>query len=92
VTSITADTADNVGSVVLLFRAVIFAMTDLTAVLAGLVLVVTKGTVQSGKLAKLVPLELVLAFRDRSSRLYDIVDELLRLVNLLLCIGHDETV
>jgi hypothetical protein len=42
-------------------------MTNLTTVLAGLVLVVTKGTVEGGKLTKLVALEFVLAFRDRSS-------------------------
>lgn len=64
---VTADTADNVGSVVLLLGAIIFTMTDLAAVLAGLVLIITQGTVEGSKLTELVTLELVLAFRDRSS-------------------------
>ena len=62
---VTADTADDVGSVVLLLRAIIFTMTDLTAVLAGLVFVITQSTVEGSKLTQLVALELVLAFRDR---------------------------
>lgn len=37
-------------------------MADLAAVLAGLVLVVTEGTVEGSKLAKLVALELILSF------------------------------
>ncbi|KAK1715567.1 uncharacterized protein BDZ83DRAFT_54194 [Colletotrichum acutatum] len=37
-------------------------MTDLATVLASLVLVVTEGTVEGSKLAKLVALELVLSF------------------------------
>ena len=42
-------------------------MTDLAAVLTGLIFVVTESTVERGKLAQLVSLELVLAFGDRSS-------------------------
>lgn len=42
-------------------------MANLTAVLACLVLVITKGTVECCKLSKLVALELVLSFWDRSS-------------------------
>jgi hypothetical protein len=67
VTSLSTDAADDARSEVLLLRAVVFAMADLAAVLAGLVLVVTKGTVESGKLTKLVTLELVLALGNRSS-------------------------
>lgn len=66
-TSVTTDTADNIGCVVLLFGTVVLSMTDLAAVLASLVLVVTQGSVESGKLAKLVSLELVLALGDRCS-------------------------
>lgn len=58
---IAADSADDAGRVVGLVRAVVLAVANATAVLAGLVLVVTEGTVQSGELAKLVPLERVLA-------------------------------
>ena len=36
-------------------------------VLACLILVVAKSTVEGGKHAELIPLQLVLAFRDRSS-------------------------
>jgi hypothetical protein len=67
VASVTADTADDVGSVVLLLRAIILAMTDLATVLASLVLIVTEGAVQSGKLTKLVTLELVLSFWNGGS-------------------------
>jgi hypothetical protein len=62
VTSVTADTADDVGGVVLLLWAVILAMSNLTAVLASLVFVITQSSVQGGKLTKLVTLELVLTF------------------------------
>lgn len=64
---VTTDTADDVGREVLLLRTVVLAMTDLAAVLACLVLVVTQGTVQGSKLTQLVTLELVLAFRNRCS-------------------------
>lgn len=64
--SLTTDTTDNTGSEILLLWAVVLAVTDFTAVLAGLVLVVTEGTVEGSKLTKLVALEFVLAFRNRS--------------------------
>jgi hypothetical protein len=64
---VTADTADDVGSIVLLLGAVVLAVSDLAAVLACLVLIITEGAVQRGKLAKLVPLELVLALGNRCS-------------------------
>lgn len=65
--SVTTDTADDVGSVVLALGAVVFAVTNLTTVLASLVLVVTKSTVEGSELTKLVALQLVLAFGDGSS-------------------------
>jgi hypothetical protein len=68
-TSLTTDATDDAGREVLLLGAVVLAMANLSAVLAGLVLVVAKGTVEGGKLTKLVALEFVLAFRDRSSLL-----------------------
>jgi hypothetical protein len=67
VTSLTTDTTDDASRVVLFLWAVVFAMTDFTAVLAGLVLVVSEGTVESGELTKLVTLEFVLTFGNRSS-------------------------
>ena len=65
VAGLTTDAANDTGCEILLLWAVVLAMTDFTAVLAGLVLVVTKGTVESGEFSELVALELVLAFRDR---------------------------
>jgi hypothetical protein len=62
VTSLTTDTADDARREVLLLRAVVLAMADFSAVLAGLVLVVTKGTVERGELTELVALEFVLTF------------------------------
>ncbi len=68
--SLTTDTTDDARGEVLLLRTIIFAVTNLSAVLAGLVLVVTQGTVEGCELTKLVALEFVLAFGDGSS-LYD---------------------
>jgi len=65
---------------------------DLAAVLAGLVLVVTEGTVERGELAQLVALELILTFGNRSSRLNDLMNELLGFGDLFLGIGHDQAV
>ena len=67
VTSLPADTTDDTSSVVLLLGTIVLAMTDLSTVLTGLVLVVTEGTVESGELTKLVTLELVLSFGNGSS-------------------------
>jgi hypothetical protein len=80
-------------------------MTNLTTVLASLILIVSKSTIECCKLTKLVTLELVLAFWDRRSlrmlelwlevlqgktySLNNIVDQLFRLVDLLLSICHD---
>lgn len=66
-TSLTTDTADDAGREVLLLWAVVFAVTDFTTVLAGLVLVVSKRTVEGGKLTKLVALEFVLSLRNGGS-------------------------
>jgi hypothetical protein len=67
VTGLSTDATDDAGREILLLRAIVFTMTNLTAVLAGLVLVVTESTVESGELTKLVPLKFVLAFGDRGS-------------------------
>jgi hypothetical protein len=107
--SVTADTADDAGRVVLLLRAVVLAVSDLAAVLARLVLIVAERSVQGSKFTQLITLQLVLALGNRRSlgissvspyeckerntnRLNDIVDQLLRLVDLVLCVGHDQTV
>jgi hypothetical protein len=65
--SLTTDTTDDIVRVVHLLWAIVLAMTNLAAVLASLVLVVSKSTVESGELTELVALEFVLAFGDRSS-------------------------
>jgi len=91
-TCVTADTTDDGGSVVALLRAIVFPVTDLTAVLTSLVLVITQSTIECSKLSKLITLQLVLALRDGSSSFNDGIDQLLRLVNLLFSIRHDQTV
>jgi hypothetical protein len=88
---VTADTTDDVRSEVALLGAVIFAMPDLTAILASLVLIVTKSTVERRQLTKLVSLEFVLAFWNRGSRLNNVVHKFLGFVNLLFSICHDQT-
>lgn len=70
VTSITTNATNDVGSEVLFLWTIVFAMADLTAVLASLVLVITKSTVQRSELSKLVALEFVLSFGDRGSLEY----------------------
>lgn len=67
VAGVTTDAADDAGSVVLALGAIVLAMTNLATVLAGLVLVVSQGTVEGGKFSQLVTLELVLSLRNRGS-------------------------
>ena len=82
-TSIATDATNDVGGKVSLFGTVVLSVADLTTysmlarvqmgennaltVLASLVLIITKSTVESSQLTKLVPLELVLTFGDRGS-------------------------
>jgi hypothetical protein len=66
VTSIATNATNDVCGEVALFGAVVLAVTNLTTVLTCLVLVITKGTVESCELTELVALELVLAFGDGS--------------------------
>jgi hypothetical protein len=82
---------DQISGDVLLLGAVVFAMADLTTVLAGLILVITKSTVQSSKLSELIALEFILAFGNGSSRLNDVVNQLLGFVDLVFGVGHDQT-
>ena len=63
----TADTADDVRCEVTLLRTVILAMTNTTAILADLVLVIAQSTVQSREFAKLVTFMVILSFGSRSS-------------------------
>lgn len=65
--SVTADTADDVGCEVLRLWTIVLSVPDLTAVLTGLVFVVTKGTVECSELSQLVSLEFVLSFGDGGS-------------------------
>lgn len=66
VAGITTNATDDACRKVLSLRAVVFTMANLTTVLTSLVLIVSKGSVERRELSKLVTLELVLAFRDRS--------------------------
>jgi hypothetical protein len=64
VAGVATDTADDVGGEVASVGAVVFAVSNFATVLAGLVLVVAEGAVQGGQFAKLITLELILAFGD----------------------------
>jgi hypothetical protein len=68
--SLATDAADDASGEVLLLWAVVLPMSDLTTVLARLVLVVTEGTVEGGELTELVALQLVLAFWNGGSLEY----------------------
>ena len=63
VASGTADATDDVGRAVTLLWTVVLAVANNTTVLANLVLIVTKGTVQRSELAQLVTFVVILAFR-----------------------------
>ena len=67
VASAAADTTNDVRCKVTLLGTVVFAMTNATAVLANLVLVVAESTVKCRKFPQLVPLVIVLTFRGRGS-------------------------
>ena len=56
------DTTDDVSSKVALLRALILPVADVAAILTDLIFVVSKGSVESSKLAELVALVVVLAF------------------------------
>jgi hypothetical protein len=62
VPGIPTDTTNNIRCKVALLGAVVLAMSNLTAVLTGLVLIITKGTIQGSELSKLVSLEFILTF------------------------------
>ena len=57
-----ADTTDDVSSKVALLRALILSVTDVATILTDLVLVISKGSVESSKLAELIAFMIVLAF------------------------------
>lgn len=65
-TGASTNATDDVGGEVFLFGAVVLPMSDAAAVLANLIFVVAKGSVERGKLAKLVSLVVVLALGCRS--------------------------
>jgi hypothetical protein len=67
VARISTDAANDIGSEVLLLGAVVFPVTNLTTVLAGLILVIPESTVQRRKFTELVSLEFVLALGNRGS-------------------------
>lgn len=66
-TCIATDSTDDVGCEIACLRTVVLAVPDLTAILAGLILVIAKCAVESSELTKLVALELVLAFGNGGS-------------------------
>ena len=57
-----ADTTDDVSSKVALLRAFILPVTDVAAILTNLVLVVSKGSVEGSKFAKLIAFMIILTF------------------------------
>ena len=65
VSGTTANTADDVCCEVPLLWTVVLAVPDTSAVLTDLVLVISEGTIERGKLAELVTLVIVLSFRCR---------------------------
>lgn len=66
-TGVATNTTDDVGSEVTLLRAIVLSVSNLSTVLACLVLVISKGTVESSKFTKLVAFQLVLALWNRCS-------------------------
>jgi hypothetical protein len=66
-TSTTANATDDVSSEITLFGAVIFSVSNATTVLANLIFVVSKCSVQSSEFAELIALVIVLTFGSGSS-------------------------
>lgn len=64
VSGVAAHATDYVRGEVTLLWTVVLAVTDLAAILAGLILVVTEGTVESSEFTELVALKLILSFWD----------------------------
>lgn len=88
---ISTNAANDVGSEITLLRTIVFTMSNLTTILASLVFIVTKSTVEGGKFSELIPLELVLAFRNGRSRLDDVVHQFLGFVDFFFSVCHDKT-
>lgn len=84
--------AGDARTVVALLRAVPLLVSDASAVLANLVLIVTERSVEGGKLSELVPLVIVLGLGRGGSRRDDMVDEIDAGLNFLLSVGRDEAV
>lgn len=68
--SIATDPTNDVGSVIALLWAVVFAMTNFSTVLASLILIITEGTVECSKFTELVALKFVLSFWNGRSLPY----------------------
>lgn len=60
------DTTDDVSSKVALLRALILPVTDVATILAHLVLIISKSSVESGEFAKLIAFVIVLTFGSGS--------------------------
>lgn len=92
VPSTTADSANQSQRHVGLFRAIVFAMSHITAVLASLSFVVTKRSIEGRELTKLRAFQFVLTFRDGGSRVDDPPDSLQGFGYFLLVVCRDKTV
>jgi len=57
-----ADTADDVSSEVALLGTLILPVTDVAAILADLILIVSEGSIEGSKFAELIAFVIVLAF------------------------------
>lgn len=66
-TGVTTHATDDVGGEITLLGTVVLAMTNLSTVLTTAVFIISQRSVEGGELSKLVALEFVLAFGDRSS-------------------------
>lgn len=63
---VATNATDDIGSEVALFGTIVFAVSNFAAVLTGLVLIVTQGTVKGSQLAQLIALQFILTFGNRS--------------------------
>jgi lipopolysaccharide export LptBFGC system permease protein LptF len=57
-----ANTTDDISSKVALLRALILPVADVTTILTNLVFIVSKGSIESSKFAKLIAFVIILAF------------------------------
>ena len=84
--------AHHICSEIPLLWTIVFPMTELSAILTRLILIVSQSSVEHGELSKLVSLVVVLLIRGRGGSSDDFVDEPCTSIDFVLRVGSDVAV